>query len=253
MRTSSFVKLFGLLILLSLIVSSAFSQGNTEDVIYLKNGSVIRGQILVQKFGEFVKIESSGHNVWVFSSKDIDRIVKEDHIPPKKWDLNIKEKGYFNITDVGVLAGRDSYQNKYSFSFLLINGYQLKNRLSFGLGTGLEFMDIPLAPAFIDIRHTIFKGKLSPFVAVRGGYSFPLVNYYENGYEPRYQGGYMVGSVIGIKNYITDNAALVLSVGFRHQQLRSTRTDWFWAHGDQVVQVSNFYNRIAIRVGLHFN
>ena len=56
MRTSSFVKLFGLLILLNLIVSSAFSQGNTEDVIYLKNGSVIRGQILEQKFGEFIKI-----------------------------------------------------------------------------------------------------------------------------------------------------------------------------------------------------
>ena len=168
MRTSSFVKLFGLLILLNVIVSSAFSQGNTEDVIYLKNGSVIRGEIIEQKFGDFVKIESTGHNVWVFSSEDIDRILKEKHLAPKKWGPNIKEKGYFNITDVGLLAGRDSYQNRYSFSSLIINGYQFKNRLSLGLGTGIEFMDIPLAPAFIDIRHTIFKGKLSPFVAVRG-------------------------------------------------------------------------------------
>ncbi len=253
MRTSSFVKLFGLLILIILIVPNAFSQGNTEDVIYLKNGSAIRGQILEHKFGDFIKIESSGHNVWVFSSKDIDRIVKEDHLPPKKWDLNIKEKGYFNITDVGLLAGRDSYQNRYSFSSLIINGYQFKNRLSLGLGTGIEFMDIPLAPAFLDVRHTILKGKLSPFIGVQGGYAFPLVNYYNNGYEPIYKGGYMVGSVVGIKNYMSDNTAIVFSVGFRHQKLLSTRTQWGWEGDEQITQVYNLYNRIAIRAGLHFN
>jgi len=253
MKTPKFVKLCMLLVPMIFIVSSAFSQRNTEDVIYLKDGSIIRGEIIEQKFGDFVKIESTGHNVWVFSAEDIDRIVKEKHLPPKKWDLNIKEKGYFNISDVGLLAGRDSYQNRYSFSALIINGYQFKNRLSLGLGTGIEFMDIPLAPAFLDVRHTILKGKLSPFIGVQGGYAFPLVNYYDNLYGPKYKGGYMLGSVIGIKNYITDNTALVLSVGFRHQQLLSTRTVWGWEGDEQITQVYNLYNRIAIRAGLHFN
>ncbi|MBN4051266.1 hypothetical protein JYU16_00470 [bacterium AH-315-M05] len=231
----------------NLIPNSGF-----EDVIYLKNGSIIRGVIIDHKFGEYVKIESCGKNVWVFRSEDIDRIEKEKLILVKR-DLNFKEKGYYNITDIGMLAGRDVYQNKYSFSFLILNGYQFKNRLSLGLGIGLEILDIPLAPVLLDIRYSFLKGKFTPFLAIKGGYSIPLVNYYDNGNNPKYKGGYLIGSVIGIRNYFTDNSAIVFSVGFRHQQLKSTRTTWWWEEGEQITEVTQYFNRIAVRVGYLFN
>ena len=116
--------------LLVLCVSTLLAQNRVEDVIYLKNGSVIKGQIIEQKIGEYVKIESYGGNVWVLETKTIDRIVKVDAIKVKKQGI-IKKTGYFNISEAGVLAGKNDLGNKYSLSVLVTNGYKFKNRRSY--------------------------------------------------------------------------------------------------------------------------
>ena len=41
-----------------------------EDVIYLKNGSVIRGMITEQKPNEYIKIKS-GQNIFVYKVEEI--------------------------------------------------------------------------------------------------------------------------------------------------------------------------------------
>ena len=64
-----------LLIILSL-VSFVFNQ-DYQDVIYLKNGSIIKGVIIETKPNEYIKIKS-GENIFVYQINQIDIIKKEE-------------------------------------------------------------------------------------------------------------------------------------------------------------------------------
>ena len=47
------------------------------DVVYLKNGSVLKGIIIEQKIGEYIKLEMYDGSVFVFENSKIDKIQKE--------------------------------------------------------------------------------------------------------------------------------------------------------------------------------
>lgn len=65
-------------ITLFIFTPSGFAQQEEmEDVVYLKNGNIIRGQILEQIVNESLKIETRGGSVFVFSMDEISRITKE--------------------------------------------------------------------------------------------------------------------------------------------------------------------------------
>jgi len=49
-----------------------------EDVVYLKNGSIIRGMIVEQIPNEQLKIQTSDGSVFVFTFDEIERIAKEE-------------------------------------------------------------------------------------------------------------------------------------------------------------------------------
>src|SRR5205085_2634048 len=68
--------LFSTLILLT-AVSAAVAQNNLQDVVYLKNGQVLRGVIIEQVPGQSIKIETPSGSVFVFKMEEIDRISKE--------------------------------------------------------------------------------------------------------------------------------------------------------------------------------
>ena len=55
----------------------AFAQGNMQDVVYLKNGSIIRGEIIEMVSGETVKIQTADGSVFVHAFADVERFSKE--------------------------------------------------------------------------------------------------------------------------------------------------------------------------------
>lgn len=69
------------------------AQGNTEDVIYLKSGSIIRGKILPPPAGELptlekTKVELLGGSVFVFANGEIDSIKRENVLSNKLREIN---------------------------------------------------------------------------------------------------------------------------------------------------------------------
>ena len=54
----------------------------TDDVVYLKDGSIIRGQVLEHLPGQSVKIETDGGNVFVYKIELIERVAKEPAYRP---------------------------------------------------------------------------------------------------------------------------------------------------------------------------
>jgi hypothetical protein len=67
--------LSGILFAVLLITSNAFTQTSTVDVLYLKNGSVIRGQV-INLNARSVRIKTADGSLFVYRMKEVDKIEK---------------------------------------------------------------------------------------------------------------------------------------------------------------------------------
>jgi hypothetical protein len=67
--------------LLLTIMTTTFLYGQTptwEEVVYLKNGSIIRGTIIEQIPNKSLKIQTKDRSVFVYSMDEIEKIAKEE-------------------------------------------------------------------------------------------------------------------------------------------------------------------------------
>ncbi len=129
-----------------------------EDVVYLKNGSVIRGQIIEMIPEEQIKIEILGGSVLVYSMEQVARMSKEkaavpqQTAPAKTATQNVvymsrrelrrlrpktnREKGFYNHFSFSTTASQGDEDNgggmKYSF------GYQPKQYWGYGGSIGFD-------------------------------------------------------------------------------------------------------------------
>lgn len=73
------VCIMAFLVILLIPMLSAARSGR-QDVIYLKNGSIIRGEIIEQVPNDYIKIETSDGSVFVYYVEDIEKITKEQPV-----------------------------------------------------------------------------------------------------------------------------------------------------------------------------
>lgn len=77
--TKSSKKMKKLFLLLFCAMSTMFAaaQANFQDVVYLKNGSVVRGTIIEQVPGVSLKIQTNDGNIFVYNIEDVEKMTKE--------------------------------------------------------------------------------------------------------------------------------------------------------------------------------
>ena len=121
---------------------TTYGQNNYEEVVYLKNGSIIRGIIIEQIPNQNIKIQTKDRNVFVFKYEEIEKMTKEElpiYNKINKNDItNYKKKGFINITEINycpgignLKAGSNLIKNvDYSLGLRTINGYQINENIS---------------------------------------------------------------------------------------------------------------------------
>ena len=238
------------------LVNFSFARKGKKDVIYLKNGSVINGQIISSLPSGQVKIKTKDNSLWVFEESQIDSISKS------AGSFSQTHTGYFNLTEVGILTGNSN--NKYATPFTLMNisGWQFENSFSVGAGTGVEFLSETYLPVVADIRYYLKRQGLKPFFGLQGGYSFALdkpdKQYVYGGsdysriwrnptvdaLEIKAKGGLLVNPFVGFSTPLGENLALTFSAGYRIMRQRYTREDNYLIDID--------YNRLSLKIGLIF-
>ena len=94
----------------------ALAQQNKQDVVYLKNGNVVRGKIIEQELNVSIKIQTVDSSVFVFKMEDINKITKEHNTVAKSNSNNPNEVVVFEGFSEGPieLEGRHLYQNSES-------------------------------------------------------------------------------------------------------------------------------------------
>ena len=125
------------LLLLTFFAFALQAQEQYIDVIYLKNGNVLRGTIIEQVPSEYVKLKTSDGSEFVFRVDEIERITKEEN-PVYLLNENVSKRGYVGVTlgvsiPVGDFADPNNGAAKAGVQINLLNvGFLFSEK--FGIG-----------------------------------------------------------------------------------------------------------------------
>lgn len=213
------------LILFTFITAGVFAQNNYQDVVYLKNGSVIRGLIIEQVPNESLKIETADRSIFVYQMDEIQKITKEEKTIAQ---INVQEaasssgsglqRGYRGIAEFGYQFGLGDY-GMDRLKINMINGGQISPYFFIGGGVGLRYYfsdyvdgDAALIPVFVHARTNILDNKISPYFAFSIGYSFNASDDFDGM-------GLLVSPASGVTFNVSEKLALNVGISYEMQSM----------------------------------
>ncbi|MGV3502294.1 MAG: hypothetical protein ACO1O1_01190 [Adhaeribacter sp.] len=215
-----------------------------QDVVYLHNGSIIRGTLAKDPANGKVKIQTVGGNLFVFRDEEVKQVARE--LIRKTFQYPYTT-GYLHMSEVALSLGNSSEANqkrRVDFSAHTFNGYQFASYLATGLTVGVDGYDgVTLLPLGLGLRGDLTKTPTRPFYSLDGGYSLDwLDNPMRVGNR---QGGYFWSGGLGLKFQSKKNHAFTLGLAFRRQ---ATAVKNPFLNGTSVTDYT--FNRILFRLGL---
>ena len=182
-----------LFLLLTFTCSTLVATAQMQDVVYLKNGGIIRGILVEQIPNESVKIQTKDGNVFVYTLAEITKITKEN--APKKLknttqsDILMQYRGEINVGFA--LGGKPSVaglkvESETNYPMLeTIHGVLITDYFFIGGGTGLQYYygyisedatekwNTLVVPLFVNMKGFLpVNENIKPFVNVSLGGSF---------------------------------------------------------------------------------
>jgi len=249
-----------LIILVSLFfVVPAFAQRDKKDVVYLKSGGAIKGQLITHD-ADVVKINSSG-NEWVFKNEEVDSVSTFSKERRKLSEQGYKQ-GFFMDTSMGVLIGNRNNNHSAPFSFMTSLNVRVVDNLYLGAGAGVEFLDESYMPAFGQIQWRFRDTRFTPFINLQAGYQvaledgnrYPSYRYYDysSSYMPYPQtytdieadGGYFINPSMGFQRFSSNDFGWFFSFGYRYHQLNYSGTNDY--------KLETNLSRLSLRIGFIF-
>lgn len=214
---------------------------DTEDVIYFKNGAILRGEIIERNGDESLKIETNCRNVVVVRLEEVEEIRREN-IPVARY---YKTSGYVNQTGLDLLPGNEVT----SVRFQMVNGYQFTPRFSAGLGVGYTTYNDPLSlvPVFLDLRFKLFKANTTSYIFFKGGYNFTAHTDDAVLIEGK-RGGYTINPGVGLHFDTSGDHGWYINVGYNIDKFGFDQQGW----GGQTVINDHTFKRVNFGLGLSF-
>jgi len=241
-----------LIFLMTFLISHVLL-GQDTDHVYLKSGSVIRGNILEIEPVDHVKIEDLCGNIWYYKITEVEKITKEPFESNKRRDQKSLgfNAGFANMTSIGFLVGSSYNSQVAPFSLLMVNGYRLPSGFFAGIGTGVEFFSSAYMPFFLDLRYDLVGTDVVPYVLTKGGWGVPLSSDrsdYNASYE--YSGGPLFGAGVGLKIRTRNHFAWDIELLYRYQE---TSYKEIYEYNNQDYEYTDIFNRIEIRLGFYID
>lgn len=244
------MKKIAFVLILSFIACINLLSYQLIDVVYLKDGTTVRGTIIEQQPNVSVKIETPDGNVQVYSVDEIVKILKEEpaksEIKPTSKLINRDQQNKYHIFYLGALTGgtksvgsqpllggvqSSSSQTNYALGFVIGNEVHRNNKLGLGIEYD-RFTHSTKIPIFIDYR-MIFKGlHAQTFIFADLGYSMSWIQ----GLAGMKGDGLLFNPGFGI-----EGEPMILQVGYRYQWSRVYLDD---------SSIQARYNYVNLNVGI---
>lgn len=249
------MRLIILVVILSLGLSDLRSQdfdsqpdSTTLFDVYLKNGTVFKSVTLVFDSQNRFEIHLSDGQFVTVSQQEIKKFEQAKLAKRQSYFDKINRRSYFNITEMALLFGRNSYGSTViGLSVYTINGHRFNDYLQLGLGVGIDlYQGYRTIPIFINLRGDIQRSKIIPYYYASFGYS-PAWSV--QGTFDEIDGGINYSLGVGLK-FPANNKAWLLGIGHKAQNLKTRSGNfelWGWEEEE-----NRHLRRLAISFGLTF-
>ncbi len=250
-------------LILICLACSIFAQNTTQtsDVIILKNGDRLSGQLIKYQQNEKAILMLADGSKITIVDEEIDRIiqevvdeeekpVKEVFEPKPKIYVKPKSKGLYSITQLSFAMGSGNDDGlALGAGISTILGYQIKPMFGIGVGVGLDNYarrGETIYPVFVDIRSYLpfTKKPNAYYIALNGGYGFAFAR--ESIGINDAEGGYMFHGALGYRTTTKEGVDVNIDMGAKFQKAVFSR-DLF--NGDIEVR-SLVFQRFVVRVGI---
>ncbi len=233
------MKLKSFLFVGMLLVAMVANAQSLQEVVYLKNGSIIRGVIIEQVPNESLKIQTADGNVFAYQMDEVEKITKEEvknsrnhsrrDDKYKKYGLN---RGYRGFVDLGYTLGFNSSIER-RLEVFTSHGYQFFPYLFVGVGAGMQYYheleDVFGVPIYLHLRTSVPLRPFRPFIDLRIGYN--VCDAHSVYFSPS----------VGCRYAINDVCGLNVSIGY----------SWQCVH-DTPRHIDNGSGGISFKVGVDF-
>lgn len=219
-----------------------FAQGYV-DVVYLKNGSIIRGHVIEQTPNKDLKIKTYDGSIFVYEMSEVEKIKKEEKSFNRRSGRvsNKPElRGYKGFVDAGYTFANDDFN---SFGVSTTHGYQFNNYIFAGGGIGFQYFhepDLKIVPIYGNFRVNFVKAKVAPFVDLKTG-----------GTVGDYDGFYNSIS-LGLRISLQKRTALNVMIGYTYQQLEESYYHYDSSWGDYYYWDYCSVNGFSLKIGFEF-
>lgn len=210
-----------------------------QEVVYLKNGSVVRGVIIEQIPGESLKIQTADGSIFAYKMAEVEKMTKEKnpYAAPKR-RINNLAAGYKGFIDFGYTFDLSDY-DAAKIEFMTSHGYQFSPYFYLGAGIGLHYYtgieDISV-PLFANVRANMMTGNVTPFVDGKIGYSLGEVD------------GFYFSPSLGCRIAVAERTGINLSLGYVMQCADIYYYGWGYIWGIKTKVVSG----LSLKIGVDF-
>jgi hypothetical protein len=212
-----------------------------ENVIYLKDGGILRGEIIEMISDSAIRIEITGGNVFVIQMNEVDKITEEEPVTDKYF----KTSGYINQIGADILTS----ESTTTLRFQMLNGYRFNPNFSAGIGIGYIPFNDPLAmiPIYLELTYNFLRANTTPFVFMRSGYNFTLHPDDEMEIED-HRGGWMINPGIGIHFSRESGFQWYMNAGYNLNNASFDQEGF----GNEILVTDIKYKRVMFGMGFSF-
>ncbi|MDX2245321.1 MAG: hypothetical protein SF052_00990 [Bacteroidia bacterium] len=206
---------------------------NMENVIYLKDGSEIRGWILEQIPGEYVKVELVGGSILVYRQSEIEKITSEPtrysriirKYNTKPQGIQYRDRGLYHFVATGFTTNDNMWGgSQLDVSLNYRAGYRFNQYLGLGLGVGIDEYDSGgIVPVFGEVSGDLLRRKRTPFYLAQAGYGIGVSTTW---IADNLEGGLYYHLGAGLKVRTRSRAEWTFTMGYKSQQMTETLVQW---------------------------
>lgn len=247
-----------LVILLSLgwiyggIAQSTRGKKKAPTTVYLKDGSIFRGEIIRYEIGSEMKLKVSEQATINIPASVIEKVIQEEPKVLAKEEFPGKFSGFYNATNVYLLEGFLAGNRESGLGIQNSTGYRWNHWLGAGIGFGYDNYEVgnrlATIPIFAEMRGQFIKAQTAPFYTIQMGYAFGLKDEDQNIFDS--QGGWLFHPAVGILfNNRNETNAFSIDVGYRFQKL-SYRQESFWNNDFDDFKI--VHKRLSVKLGMVF-
>lgn len=190
--------------LAALLLLGGAATAQRYETISLKNGSLIKGEVIEQVPGKSIKVRTRDGSIFVFDISEVERIAKDETSQDghRKLDFSI-EGGYYIATKSG-----GSGMGAASLHL----GKRINSNFYWGLGAGVllpshgDGVNLPITADF-SFYFPSSSSRITPMLSARAGYAFDFEHS---------SGSFLVELMPGLSIPLSKTTDFQLSAGYAH-------------------------------------